>query len=245
MLIVDAQIHLWGKGTTLPPHRATPYLADEALRDMDAAGVDRARAASAELGPRLQRAVGRGRRAPIPTASPSSAASRSTSPRAAALIESWKQPPGHARPALHVPAAAPEELADRRHRGLAVAGGGEAPGLPVALLAAEFLPLVGQIAERHPGLKLIVDHLGRCATKRTTPRSPTCRSCWRWRSIPTSPSRPPAGPAMPPTPIPFRSLHKPYRAHLRCLRAAAHVLGHRHHAHALLVEGMRHAFHRA
>ena len=42
MLIVDAQVHLWSKGTTLPPHRATPYLAEECLRDMDAAGVDRA-----------------------------------------------------------------------------------------------------------------------------------------------------------------------------------------------------------
>src|ERR1043166_7045977 len=42
MLIVDAQIHLWSKGTTLPPHRAEPYLMDEALRDMDAAGVNRA-----------------------------------------------------------------------------------------------------------------------------------------------------------------------------------------------------------
>src|SRR5262249_59473086 len=40
MLIVDAQIHLWSKGTTLPPHRAEPYLLEEALRDMDAAGVD-------------------------------------------------------------------------------------------------------------------------------------------------------------------------------------------------------------
>src|SRR6202521_502882 len=42
MLIVDAQIHLWGKGATLPPHRAQPYAMDEALTDMDAAGVDRA-----------------------------------------------------------------------------------------------------------------------------------------------------------------------------------------------------------
>ncbi len=33
-------------------------------------------------------------------------------------------------------------------------------GLPVALAAASFLPVVGQIAERHPGLKLIVDHMG-------------------------------------------------------------------------------------
>ncbi|HET6195644.1 MAG TPA: amidohydrolase family protein, partial [Acetobacteraceae bacterium] len=35
----------------------------------------------------------------------------------------------------------------------------ERAGLPVALAAAPFLPLVGQIAERHPGLKLIVDHM--------------------------------------------------------------------------------------
>ena len=35
----------------------------------------------------------------------------------------------------------------------------ERAGVPVALAAALFLPVVGQIAERHPGLKLIVDHL--------------------------------------------------------------------------------------
>ena len=34
-------------------------------------------------------------------------------------------------------------------------------GLRFALLAATYLPTVGQIAERHPRLKLIVDHLGR------------------------------------------------------------------------------------
>jgi predicted TIM-barrel fold metal-dependent hydrolase len=32
--------------------------------------------------------------------------------------------------------------------------------VPVALGAAMFLPTVGRIAERHPGLKLIVDHMG-------------------------------------------------------------------------------------
>ena len=36
----------------------------------------------------------------------------------------------------------------------------ERAGLPVALAAASFLPVVGQIAERHPGLRLIVDHMG-------------------------------------------------------------------------------------
>ena len=42
MLIVDGQIHLWAKGTPSAHHRQTPYLKDEALADMDAAGVDRA-----------------------------------------------------------------------------------------------------------------------------------------------------------------------------------------------------------
>ena len=36
----------------------------------------------------------------------------------------------------------------------------EHAGVPVALGAAMFLPTVGHIAERHPGLKLIIDHMG-------------------------------------------------------------------------------------
>jgi predicted TIM-barrel fold metal-dependent hydrolase len=39
MKIIDAQIHLWTKGTVVHPHRTGPYLLDEAIRDMDAAGV--------------------------------------------------------------------------------------------------------------------------------------------------------------------------------------------------------------
>ena len=39
MQIIDAQIHLWSEGTVVPPHRTTPYLTDEALGDMDAAGI--------------------------------------------------------------------------------------------------------------------------------------------------------------------------------------------------------------
>ena len=42
MLIVDAQIHLWEKGTPSPPHRQEPYSAEEAIAAMDEAGIDRA-----------------------------------------------------------------------------------------------------------------------------------------------------------------------------------------------------------
>ena len=40
MAIIDAQIHLWRTGTARPPHRATPYLVEDAIRDMSEAGVD-------------------------------------------------------------------------------------------------------------------------------------------------------------------------------------------------------------
>src|SRR5258708_4502579 len=42
MMIADAQIHLWSKGETMPPHQAEPYSMADALKDMDAAGVRRA-----------------------------------------------------------------------------------------------------------------------------------------------------------------------------------------------------------
>ena len=42
MLIVDAQIHLWEKGTPSPQHRQEPYSAEQAIAAMDQAGVDRA-----------------------------------------------------------------------------------------------------------------------------------------------------------------------------------------------------------
>src|SRR5260370_17370028 len=42
MLIVDAQIHLWDKGTPSAHHRQEPYSAEQAIAGMDAAGVNRA-----------------------------------------------------------------------------------------------------------------------------------------------------------------------------------------------------------
>jgi hypothetical protein len=40
MLIVDAQIHLWEKGTPSAHHRQEPYSAEQAIASMDAAGAE-------------------------------------------------------------------------------------------------------------------------------------------------------------------------------------------------------------
>lgn len=157
MLIVDAQVHLWGKGSPLPPHRAQPYLVNECLRDMDTAGIDRAvlhppswDADSNELSVEAARAhsdrfaiLGR------------FALDR---PESRALVDGWKARPGmlglrftFLQP--HMKSWPTDGTADW------LWPAAERAGLPVALLAAEFLPLVGQIAERYPRLRLIVDHM--------------------------------------------------------------------------------------
>ena len=40
MPIIDAQVHLWRKGTASPPHLTRPFLVEEAIAEMDKAGVD-------------------------------------------------------------------------------------------------------------------------------------------------------------------------------------------------------------
>ena len=39
MPIIDAQVHLWRKGTPTVLHLKRPYLVEEAIRGMDEAGV--------------------------------------------------------------------------------------------------------------------------------------------------------------------------------------------------------------
>lgn len=158
MHIIDAQIHLWSKGTVVPPHRTTPYGLDEAIGDMDAAGVH-----GAILHP--------------PSWDPDSnalaiEAVRAYPDRFAILgripldepdrhkeIETWLTLPGMV--GLRYTFLQPHMKTwptDGTMDWLWPAA--EKHGVPIAMLCGEFLPLVGEIAERHPGLKLIIDHFG-------------------------------------------------------------------------------------
>jgi len=210
MPIVDAQVHLWGKGTTLPPHRATPYLADEALRDMAAAGVDRAvlhppswDADSNELSVEAARAhpdrfaiLGR------------FALDR---PESRALVANWKNRPGML--GLRFTFLQPHQKSwptDGTMDWLWPAA--EKAGLPVALLATDFLPLVGQIAERHPGLRLIVDHMGAIRGNKGDAafvNMPQLVALAKHDNVAVKAT---GGPSYATDAYPFRSLHKPYRA---------------------------------
>jgi hypothetical protein len=60
-------------------------------------------------------------------------------PESRTLIDGWKSRPGM----------------------LGLWPAAEKAGIPIALMASNYLPQVGQIAERHPGLKLLIDHYAR------------------------------------------------------------------------------------
>jgi predicted TIM-barrel fold metal-dependent hydrolase len=84
-----------------------------------------------------------------------------TKPDGAAKVASWKQQTGMLglRFAFLQPPGADKWLASGAMEWLWPAA--ERAGLPIAMLVPDQLAKVGEVAARHPGLKLIVDHLGR------------------------------------------------------------------------------------
>ena len=162
MLIVDAQIHLWnaGKPTNANHRQVSAYTKDDALKEMKAAGVDAALIhPPASWDPNSNElAVEAARQHPDRFAILGNFPL--DKPESRALVDTWKQRPGML--GLRFTFLQPHQRTwptDGTIDWLWPAA--ERAGLPIGLAAANFLPVVGQVAERHPGLKLLVDHMGR------------------------------------------------------------------------------------
>ena len=113
---------------------------------------------SCELGSGIQRAGGRGRGG-LPQVFCNSWQPPLDEPESRALIQTWKERPGmlgfrfyFGQP--HNQTWPMDGTLDWLWSAAAKAG------MPVALLAGDWLPLLGQIAARHPALKLMMDHMG-------------------------------------------------------------------------------------
>jgi len=159
MMIVDSHVHLWATGTPNPPHRQVSSLSAEALiQEMDAAGVDAAVIQPPNWDPGSNEvAVEAARRHPKRYAVLGWFAL--DKPESRALVASWKQRPGML--GLRFTFQLPQQQSwpkDGTMDWLWPAA--ERAGIPVGLGAANFLPTVGEIAARHPGVKLIIDHFG-------------------------------------------------------------------------------------
>ena len=161
MMIVDAQIHLWAKGTPSAHHRQTPYPKDEALADMTAAGVDRAVIHPVMWDPNSNELAVEAARA-HPDRFAIMGWIYLDEPDQRVLLETWKSRPGMKGLRFY--------FSNPRSRSWPAGGTldwlwpvAERLGLPVSLAAAAFLPRVGEIAERHPGLRAQHRSHGRAA----------------------------------------------------------------------------------
>ena len=159
MKIVDAQIHLWSQGLPSPAHRQiTSFTAEEAITLMDEAGVDAAVIHMVHWDPNCHQvaadAVAKypGRFAILGELSP-------RDPRSKDLVASWCDQPGMLG-LRYVLLNDPDRqsLQDGDFDWLWPAA--EDAGVPITLLATDSMELIGQVAQRHPGLRLTIDHLG-------------------------------------------------------------------------------------
>jgi L-fuconolactonase len=165
MLIVDSQVHVWGANTPERPwpkrgeaHRPVPISAESLSRDMAAAGVDRTvivppmwegdrndlALEAARLHP--ERFAIMGRLDP-------------DAPESRGKLATWRAQPGMMglRFSFLTPILQPLLTEGRVDW---VWGEAEKAGVPLyVLVKPENIKLVDEIATRHPGLKLAMDHL--------------------------------------------------------------------------------------
>jgi len=160
MKIVDAQIHLWGSGlpSNMAHRQVTAFTTEEAVGLMDEGGVDAAvihppgwDPNSTEMAFDAVRTYP-GRFAILGALPLDEQASRER-------VASWRDQPGMLG-LRYTFLQEPQRtwLADGTLEWLWTAA--EQAGVPIAMLATDSLRQVGEIAERHPGLRLTIDHLG-------------------------------------------------------------------------------------
>ena len=169
--IVDAQVHFWKANSPdwawdpgARPQLPEPFTIERALPMMDEAGVDRVVIVPPGLNDRNDYALEAAKRYPhrfgvmgrIPL----------QEPKSAALLPTWKQQPGML--GVRVTFNTPPTLAwlsDGTADWFWPAA--EKAGLAVMFLAVGEVPRFARIAERHPQLTLIIDHMGMNSSSRT------------------------------------------------------------------------------
>lgn len=155
MLIVDSQVHLQTGGNATARHRQNLFLAPELLATMDEAGVDRVVIVPPSWDPNVN--------------GPALEAAREHPGRFAVMgrvdmerpqsLEHWREQPGMlgVRLTFGNRDSAPWEQGGAAEWFWPAA---ERAELPVMVHVGRYFPLFEGIARRHPGLKLVLDHLG-------------------------------------------------------------------------------------
>lgn len=160
MLIVDAQVHPWKEGQASSHHRQTPLTMEVLRQEMDQAGVDRVL-----LVPPLWDPSGNAYALQAASRQPERFAVMGLPSRdlldaqgGRERLLAWKRQPGMV--GLRFLLNSPDRAAPLRAGDLDwVWPAAEEAGLAIAMLIPGGLDAVAAIAQRHPRLELIVDHL--------------------------------------------------------------------------------------
>jgi L-fuconolactonase len=171
LLIVDSQVHIWGAetaerpwpppahGLRPAPHRAVPISAESLLADMAAAGVDQAILIPPSWeGDRNDLVLDAVRRFPDRFRFIGRLDARS--PSAPEWIANWRQTPGMLGLQLTFQAPMFQQplLAGELDWLWAEV---ERAALPLTIyIPNRLLPIIARVLERHPGLKIILNHFG-------------------------------------------------------------------------------------
>jgi L-fuconolactonase len=166
VLIVDAQVHLWAASTPerpwpaeqrVKPQREVPLGTSEMLREMDTAGVDRvAIVPPAWEGDRNDLALAAAQAHPDRFAVMGRL--DPDLPQSRAALAGWRDQPGMLglRFSFTAPSLRPLLTGGRLDWLWPQA---EQHGIPVMVLVRQAdVPLIDEVAGRHPGLKLVMDH---------------------------------------------------------------------------------------
>ena len=165
MLIVDAQVHIWGADTPerpwpargrSRPHRPQPFSKDDLLREMDAAGVARVVIVPPSWeGDRNDLALEAARLHPdrfaVMGRPPLAPAERH-------LLDHWREQPGMLGIRVTASAEGARELFTKPEADWLWATAGR-NRLPAMVSVPGLLPALGRLAERHPGMRFVIDHL--------------------------------------------------------------------------------------
>jgi L-fuconolactonase len=215
MIIIDSQVHIWAPETpdnphargsdVSAPHRAVPLGHEELLREMDAAGVQRCVLVPPTWeGDRNDTSLEAARLHPDRFA----VMGRITihKPESRALVATWKTQP-------HMLGI---RVAFHQGRTKLWLGDGTADwfweaaeryDIPVMAFAPQAISQLAEIAERHPGLRMIIDHMGLSSALRGKPLEPAVDSLLQLARLSNVAVKVSALPCYVDEPYPFATLH--------------------------------------
>jgi predicted TIM-barrel fold metal-dependent hydrolase len=205
--IVDAQIHIWSSGKPSGLHRkVASFTAEEALAEMDAAGVDAALIHPPSSWDPNSNALALAAAQKYPDRFAVMGQFPVDRPENRGLIQGWRNQPGMM--GLRWALLSPEEQVWLRDGTLDwLWPAAEREGLVVATMGGLFLPEFRRIAEAHPGLKLVLDHCGLVRTAQDAGAFAHLDDLVALAKLPNVAVKATGAPHYSTQPYPYRNLH--------------------------------------